>query len=75
MLEKQITRLCREDLRILRERGSLSGKVSCSESVIIVSRAFVADFELNLGAFSEFFDCNFLCILTFDFGQKMEVRI
>ena len=62
---------------LTKERGEVSlGKwVGCSESVIVVSRALVADFELDLGAFSELFNSYLFCILTFNFSQEMEVRI
>lgn len=65
----------REDLRTLRERGSLSVEVGCSESVVVVSGTLVADFEFNFGALSEFFDCDLFGVFTLDLCQKMEIRI
>ena len=65
----------REDLRTLRERGSLSVEVGCSESVVVVSRTLVADFEFNFGALSEFFDCDLFGVFTLDLCQKVEVRV
>jgi hypothetical protein len=40
-----------------------------------MSRTFVADFELDLGALSELFDCDLLGVLTLDFCQNVEIRI
>ena len=40
-----------------------------------MSGASAADFEFDLGALSELFDCDFLGVSALDFGQEMEVGV